>query len=213
MKYLICSDIHGNLPAFEKMIEVEKDYDQFICLGDIVNYGPWSNECVDLALTLPNALIIKGNHEEYFINGFYPKKEGIVNDFFNQTYSSFNRLPQIKNLPDNIQLNEFILTHTLNNSYIYPDTKIKLDNNYIIGHSHHQFKYENNNFALYNVGSVGQNRKYINVINYILFNSQTNVFELKQTTYDVNQIIDKMISLNYPQTCIEYYKLKQILGN
>ena len=63
------------------------------------------------------------------------------------------------------------------------------------------------------MGSVGQNRKHINVINYMLFNSQTNVFELKQTTYDVNQIIDKMVSLNYPQTCVEYYKSKQILGN
>ena len=48
---------------------------------------------------------------------------------------------------------------------------------------------------------------------YILFDSQTNIFELKQTTYDVNQIIDKMVSLNYPQICIEYYKSKQILGN
>jgi predicted phosphodiesterase len=212
MKYLICSDIHGNLPAFEKMIEVEKDYDQFICLGDIVNYGPWSNECVDLALTLPNALIIKGNHEEYFIDGFYPK-EGLVNDFFNQTYPLFDRLSQIKTFPKYSQLNKFTLIHTINDLSIYPDTHIKLDNNYIIGHSHHQFKYEDNNFTLYNVGSVGQNRKYINVINYILFDSQTNIFELKQTNYDVNQIIDKMVSLNYPQMCIEYYNSKQIFKN
>lgn len=213
MRYLICSDIHGNLPAFEKMIEVEKDYDQFICLGDLVNYGPWGNECIDLALTLPNALIIKGNHEEYFINGFYPKREGLVNNFFNQTYPLFDRFPQIKTFPEYFKLDKFILTHTIDNLSIYPDTQIKLDNNYIIGHSHHQFKYEENGFVLYNVGSVGQNRKYINVINYILFDSQTNVFELKHTIYDTNQIINKMSSLNYPRECIEYYKSKQILGS
>ena len=78
MKILIYSDVHGNLPAFEKMIKAEKDCEQFICLGDLVNYAPWSNACVDLALSLPNAVLIMGNHEEAFLNHKYNGSNELV---------------------------------------------------------------------------------------------------------------------------------------
>lgn len=68
MLCLIFSDIHGNLPAFEQVIKKETGIDQYINIGDVVNYGPWSNECVELIESL-NCINIKGNHEEYFING------------------------------------------------------------------------------------------------------------------------------------------------
>ncbi|MFD0777232.1 metallophosphoesterase family protein [Flavobacterium myungsuense] len=91
MKVLIYSDVHGNLPAFEKMIKKEKACEKYICLGDLVNYGPWSNECVELAISLPNSTLIMGNHEEAFINGFYPGTNPLVQDFFKMTYPSFQK--------------------------------------------------------------------------------------------------------------------------
>ena len=81
MKILIYSDVHGNLPAFEKMIKAEKDCEQYICLGDLVNYAPWSNACVDLALSLPNAVLIMGNHEEAFLNRKYNGSNELVKLF------------------------------------------------------------------------------------------------------------------------------------
>lgn len=42
MKYLIVSDIHGCLPALEKVLQFYQThhFDMLIILGDILNYGP-----------------------------------------------------------------------------------------------------------------------------------------------------------------------------
>lgn len=208
MKILIYSDVHGNLPAFEKMLKDEKDCEGFVCLGDLVNYGPWSNECVDLAISLPNSIVIMGNHEEAFIDGFYPGTNPLVQDFFKMTYPDFKRIEQIKLFLLETKLDKFVCKHTINDSYIYPDTQIILDNNYIIGHSHHQFEYRNNNFVLYNSGSVGQNRKYINELNYLVYDSDLKSIEMKSALYNLDLVINEMKRLSYPVDCINYYNSK-----
>ena len=42
MKYLIVSDIHGSLPALEKVLDFYKEQhcNMMLILGDILNYGP-----------------------------------------------------------------------------------------------------------------------------------------------------------------------------
>lgn len=51
MRYALISDIHGNLPALEAVlgaIDGRDDIDAVYHLGDLVGYGPWPNEVVDL---------------------------------------------------------------------------------------------------------------------------------------------------------------------
>ena len=43
MRYLVFSDVHGNLPALEKVLNKENKVQGYINLGDVVNYGPWGN--------------------------------------------------------------------------------------------------------------------------------------------------------------------------
>jgi predicted phosphodiesterase len=63
MRYLLISDIHANLAAFETVLEDAKgEYDKVWCLGDMVGYGPDPNECVELLWTLDH-LCIAGNHD------------------------------------------------------------------------------------------------------------------------------------------------------
>jgi predicted phosphodiesterase len=66
MRYLIISDIHGNLTAFQTVLKdagkLGKDYDFVWCLGDVVGYGPDPNECVELLRELPH-LCLAGNHD------------------------------------------------------------------------------------------------------------------------------------------------------
>ncbi len=63
MRYLLISDIHANLAAFETVLaDAEGLYDKVWCLGDMVGYGPDPNECVELLLTLDH-LCIAGNHD------------------------------------------------------------------------------------------------------------------------------------------------------
>ncbi|MDB9913109.1 metallophosphoesterase [Flavobacteriaceae bacterium] len=211
MKTLIFSDVHGNLPAFERMLKVENSCESFICLGDLVNYGPWSNECVNLASSLPNIKLLMGNHEEAFINGFYPGKNNMVQEFFNFNIEYFKEFEAIKEYSKYFKIGKFICQHTIFDQYIYPDTNVILDNNYIVGHSHHQFEYKNGDFILYNAGSVGQNRKFINVINYLIYNNTTNLIEMKQLSYNIDKVINEMRARKFPKECINYYLQKNHL--
>ena len=211
MKTLIYSDVHGNLPAFEKMLETVGTCDSYISLGDLVDFGPWSNECVDLALSLPSSTLLMGNHEEDFLNGSHSGTNKLADYFFETTIGSFARTSEISKFLQSFIFNNFKCQHTINDENIYPDTSITLDDNYIIGHSHHQFSYLNNGYQLYNSGSVGQNRKYINICNYIIYDSDSNVFELHEISYEIDKVIQEMKSRKYPQVCIDYYvgKLKK----
>jgi putative phosphoesterase len=64
MRVAILSDIHANLPAFEAVLEeiARHDVERIHCLGDIVGYGPFPNECVELVRTRCS-IVIKGNHD------------------------------------------------------------------------------------------------------------------------------------------------------
>ncbi len=60
----ILSDIHGNLEALEAVL-VDADRfapDRWICLGDVVGYGPDPVECLLHAMNF--SVVLKGNHEQ-----------------------------------------------------------------------------------------------------------------------------------------------------
>ncbi len=64
MRYLILSDIHSNLEALEKSLEVARGlYDEVVCLGDLVGYGPDPNAVIVRVKELAK-VIIRGNHDK-----------------------------------------------------------------------------------------------------------------------------------------------------
>ncbi len=213
MIYLICGDIHGNLPALELLLKKEhNNYDYLICHGDVVNYGPWSNECVTLLNSLKNKTLLKGNHESYFLSGIYIGSNIIAKEFFNFCFPKFISFNLIKSYELTFNIKNFIVQHTIFDKYIFKDTDVdKIENNFIIGHSHQQYNRIVNGKHIINTGSVGQNRTFINCINYILYDDINYLIDLKYLIYDHNLIIDKMISENYPKICIEYYKSKKTM--
>ncbi len=68
MKYGIYSDIHGNLEALQRVLESMKrlGVEKKVCLGDIVGYGPFPNECVELVKNNSDFVIL-GNHDSVAI--------------------------------------------------------------------------------------------------------------------------------------------------
>ena len=59
---LILSDIHGNLPALEAVIESETPYDTVVFCGDVVDYGPMPVETLRwIARNASHA--VRGNHD------------------------------------------------------------------------------------------------------------------------------------------------------
>lgn len=72
MKIAVLSDIHGNLPALQAVVQQIESWrpDKVIVNGDIVNRGPRSRDCLRLLLHKQAAegwLLLRGNHEEYLL--------------------------------------------------------------------------------------------------------------------------------------------------
>ena len=67
MKYAIISDIHGNMPALQKILEDAdaQGVQGFFLVGDYCISAPWAAEVVDAIRVLDNTWIIKGNEENY----------------------------------------------------------------------------------------------------------------------------------------------------
>jgi predicted phosphodiesterase len=78
MKYAIIADIHGNLDAFQVVLEDirAQKADHIVCLGDVVGYNAQPKECLDIVRQM-NIPCVKGNHDEYcstdnHLDGFNP---------------------------------------------------------------------------------------------------------------------------------------------
>jgi predicted phosphodiesterase len=63
MRTLVISDIHANLPALEAVLQDAGMVDAVWCLGDLIGYGPYPNECIDKVRGLPNLICLLGNHD------------------------------------------------------------------------------------------------------------------------------------------------------
>ena len=66
MKYLILSDVHGNLEALQaSMLKVRHiRFDKYISLGDLVGYGANPNEVANLVRKMDPIVAIRGNHDK-----------------------------------------------------------------------------------------------------------------------------------------------------
>ncbi len=212
MKILVIGDVHGNLIALEKVLAKYKaEVDQIVCHGDVVNYGPWSNECVEL-LDQVKCICLKGNHEEAYLMGLYTGSNNLVKDFFAQTFPKFKYLDIIKNYAKSYKIGSFEICHTINNKYYYPDTDIttlNLKANTIIGHSHYQFhKQLSNGKTFTNTGSLGQNRTNLSIINFTILNLHNNSVDQKSLWHNPRKLIKQMKNEKFPQQCIDYYESK-----
>lgn len=168
-KIAIITDIHGNLEALTAILENIKnnDFQEIICLGDTINIGPNSKECIDLLIE-NNVKSVLGNHEIYLLRGtdFDHSIDGEEKEHYKWVKESLTekQINYIKNSPlyydinieyENPQLNKkYVLCHYLiaNEKEVYPFEKNHLKKDlglwkkynsndvvYIIGHLHNSF--------------------------------------------------------------------------
>ena len=66
MKIAIISDVHSNLEALDACLaEARREgVEAFVCLGDMVNYGPDPGPALDRIMSLPGLIAVLGNHDE-----------------------------------------------------------------------------------------------------------------------------------------------------
>ena len=66
MRYLVLTDIHANLEAFDTCLAdaTTRGYERTLVLGDIVGYGPDPNEVIERVLALGPVELVRGNHDK-----------------------------------------------------------------------------------------------------------------------------------------------------
>ena len=66
MRYLVISDIHANLEAYETVMSeaASLGFDRVLVLGDLVGYGADPNAVCDRVRALKPEALIRGNHDK-----------------------------------------------------------------------------------------------------------------------------------------------------
>ncbi len=212
MRYALFSDIHANLPALETFVAATRDtVDAYVCLGDVVDYGPWNDECVDLVLSLPKIVYLEGNHERLFIGAeSIEDKPALAKSFFNTSRRWFSRESAIRDLPNFVKVGEFGAQHTIGDLRLYADTPLEVSGKHFVGHTHYQFRRDfPGGGVLVNCGSIGQNRQRIDRINYALYDTATGELHLEERPYPLDRFLEELRARSYPAECIAYFLRKR----
>jgi serine/threonine protein phosphatase 1 len=80
MRTLVMGDIHGAYRALQQCLarcRFDPSADRLIQLGDVVDRGPQTYECVEYLRSLPNMIALRGNHDDWFhdfiTTGYHPQ--------------------------------------------------------------------------------------------------------------------------------------------
>lgn len=227
MRVAIISDIHANLEALEKTVEIiaQKDIDELVCLGDLVGYGANPNECIDLVKRHTNTVLL-GNHDQAAIN---LKQADYFNTYARQAAYWTNvaltedHTQYLRSLPYTHVDTEFTFVHSSPyepEEWHYVFTIREASQNFghfktavcFIGHSHvpgifcedqRTKEIKKGLRYLINVGSVGQPRDGDWRLSFGIFDSDSWSFEAVRSEYDVDTAADKIIRAGLPRFLAE----------
>jgi predicted phosphodiesterase len=222
MKYAIISDIHSNLEALTKALEIidHRSADEIICLGDIVGYGANPNECLAL-IRQHCSNVIRGNHDEALFN------ESMTIRFTEDARSAIEwtrkrisekNISYLRSLPLSIKKDDLFFVHA---SPCYPEQwKYILEDHAaaialqcfseslcFIGHTHapamfssagQVFSITKDEHYLVNVGSVGQPRDRITDLSFGIFDADTWSYENIRSPYNVETAVRKILNSGLP---------------
>ncbi|EGR1835834.1 hypothetical protein FXE65_00325 [Vibrio cholerae] len=215
MKVTVFSDVHGDIYSLETLFKLEYS-DCYICLGDLVGYGPHSNKCIDLAIDkcgIDN--VILGNHEEmYLIGAAHESCSELAKRFFNISFRQYTTDKRLNNFKKKIILGGAFdrtvsFQHTLERRHIYPNSIVQsIDENIcFIGHSHVQFSKDINlSSRIINVGSLGQNRMDKNIANYVNYYPEKSTIELRSFYSNKYNLVRDMRMCGYEDELLKYYE-------
>ncbi len=105
------TDIHGSYSLWKKIQKFCKEDDIIYCLGDFIDRGPGGPAIFEEMLEDPRVIILKGNHEDMFVDSVYYNSEDLpfymehyghqaVNYFANLSLDEQkNFISKLENLP------------------------------------------------------------------------------------------------------------------
>ncbi|MFD3157809.1 metallophosphoesterase family protein [Haloimpatiens sp. FM7330] len=224
MKIAVMSDIHGNLYALENALKdiKKRNVDTIVCLGDLVGYGPFPNEVINLIRT-ENILNIKGNYDASVVdNKFSYIRDTEINKFslpWNvENLTEENKL-YLKNLPTEITLNynnkniKFVHGSPRKiNEYLKENSKeaqevmdIFEGDLLICAHTHIPYIKQYGNKLLLNQGSIGKPKMGRPNSTYAIIElTEDNMHgEIIEISYDYSKTMKDMKDKNFPERIIK----------
>jgi len=221
-KIAIFSDVHGNLEALQAILSnMEKDeFDEIVCLGDVIGIGPNPRECLSLILS-NNIKMVLGNHERYYLNGTHNESKMSfiekqhhewVQDEVGEIYKAYlSKLPiDITITVDDKKIGfmhypfDKIMDDFYSPKVLTEDNVKHLFRNYtnhftFFGHSHkNQFYKDHNDFIYVNVESVGCTKDDITYYTILEYDGKNYNIYKRKCIYDRKKFEKKLMDTNFP---------------
>jgi len=209
MRVALLSDIHGNLPALEAVLEDLPPVDSVVCAGDIVGYNPWPAECVNLIQDVCDAVVM-GNHDRMVKRPHQYASNPMAEAGLELAYEALSnsQLEWLESLPRRVTIaEEYLLVHDHpkhQDKYVFPHEfptlRPYLDDyaGVIIGHTHIQHEALIDGRLIVNPGSVGQPRDSSPGAAYAILDADHQEFEARRVDYDVDRVLSKVEETGLP---------------
>ncbi|MEM3030727.1 MAG: metallophosphoesterase family protein [Candidatus Micrarchaeia archaeon] len=221
MKLLVVSDVHGNYEALEAVASAVQ-YDEVLCLGDLVDFGPDPRECVEWARQSAR-YIVRGNHDHALANNVAcgcPSKrmERLAEATRGYSHSVLDaaEIDFLKGLPLKLAASiggrSFYAVHGGPRDPLYQlimarsdralgEELAGIDAEFILlGHTHHPFVNSTaiDGKVVINPGSVGQPRDGDNRASAAVLDLDSGAARILRVKYDVDIVCRKMAHAGFP---------------
>jgi diadenosine tetraphosphatase ApaH/serine/threonine PP2A family protein phosphatase len=225
MRVAIISDIHSNLEALQKALEIidERKAEEIICLGDLVGYGANPNECVELTRKRASRILL-GNHDQAAFDlsqtEHFNRHARTAAYWTNQTLTEEN-LEFLKSLPFQHAIDDLTFVHASPRDpdqweYVFSAHEAKTNFESFqtricfVGHTHipgifpEDLKTQKSgvtreNRYIINVGSVGQPRDGNWKLSFGIFDTSAWTYGLIRSEYDVQSASEKIVAADLPR--------------
>jgi diadenosine tetraphosphatase ApaH/serine/threonine PP2A family protein phosphatase len=225
MRVAIISDIHSNLEALQKALEIidEKKVEEIVCLGDLVGYGANPNECVELTRKRASRILL-GNHDQAAFDlsqtEHFNRHARTAAYWTNQTLTQEN-LEFLKSLPFQHVIDDLTFVHASPRDpeqweYVFSAHEAKTNFESFqtricfVGHTHipgvfpedlkmQKSKVVRENRYIINVGSVGQPRDGNWKLSFGIFDTSAWTYDLIRSEYDVQTASEKIVAADLPR--------------
>jgi putative phosphoesterase len=215
----VIADIHSNLPALEAVLEDldKKKVEEVICLGDVVGYGAYPNECCEI-IKKRHINCVMGNHDFAAATGmvwawFGPDAKKAI-EWTNKKLTMENKM-FLSVLPKRLTLDfKGVKVGLVHGSpvgelfeYIEPTTTDSTLKKFMeqmncqilaFGHTHLSFAKLVGTGLVFNPGSVGQPRDNNPMASYVLLEPETMKISLCRKGYDVETAAMEMKIAHLP---------------
>lgn len=235
MRVAVIADIHGNLAALEATLEELKDQsiDKYLCLGDIVGYGPDPSACLRRLDSLP-VEHLQGNHEARLLDlptgRFNLVAEAAIQ--YSKAALTESETEFLRSFPEQLRVGHDILAvHGSpfdRDEYVLSQGQMAASLDEIdtwvcvCGHTHQQYVFDGNSIRmgpleidlsrelhyLINPGSVGQPRDGDSRSAHAILDLESGHLTLGRVVYDIEDTTERIHRAGLP----EYLASRLLIG-